>query len=364
MIELKNFQNEPYLVINHITIERDKINLIDNPNEITFEVISNEVISKIKRMPLNKIHLEHESDNLITIQFSYPWEISGVRQSLYLFKEPEETYFRLLIDFSWELEKWKNIFSTEELVVEVQKETKKYDISSNHDMEGCEFTLICNLIQNNNIEDYLHIATRIMRSAVNQLMIENKKGSLTSVFEFPEHVRVPCEQYLIYFSEFLKNIGIVANTEITHQASQILFTVIPESKEIALGKIREALEIYLQLPSKVNTLGYINVPSDPKIQQLIANTQHLNSQLMLSNATIQMQASTIERQQTIIDQQQRMLDATILQTSLVAMSTSGKEDEKEELFGGTVALTKLEGKGFEVNIANIYRWIKNQFQKD
>ncbi|MEC5238475.1 hypothetical protein P9C03_13745 [Bacillus mycoides] len=58
--------------------------------------------------------------------------------------------------------------------------------------------------------------------------------------------------------------------------------------------------------------------TDPKIQQLIANTQHLNSQLMLCTASMQMQA------QTIINQQQRMLDATILQTSLVTMSTSGK----------------------------------------
>lgn len=196
------------------------------------------------------------------------------------------------------------------------------------------------------------------------MLIESKKDSLTSIFDFPEPFRVPCEQYLIYFAEFLNNIGIRATTEITYQANNVLFTVIPESKDVALKYIQEALAIYLQLPSQVNDVPYMNFPSDPQVQQLFANVQHFKSQIMLLNATIQMQSQTIDQQQTIIDQQKRMLDTTILQTSLVATSTSEKEEDKEELLGGMMALTKLEVKGVVFNFANIYRWIKNHLKRN
>ncbi|RMA90226.1 hypothetical protein [Priestia megaterium] len=363
MIMLQNYGNEPYLFINDIKVDRDKIKMEYSSREIYIEIISNEVISEIKKIPFNKFHLEQESNNSVSIHFVSPWDIPGIKQRVSLFKEPEGKSIELFVDFSWELEKWKNIFSPEELMAEIKKVvTDRGNLGLNHDTEGYELSFVCET--NQNIEGYLHICSRITKSAINQLIIENRASSLTSVFEFPEHVRVPCEQYLIYFAEFLDNLGISATTEITHEASTVLFTVIPESKEIALENIREALDIYIQLPSKVNNMGYVNVINDPQLQQLYANIQHLNSQMLLLNATNRMQDQTIKQQQNMIKQQQEMVDATILQTSLVAMSTSGKEEDKEELFGGTLVLTKLEWKGFELNLANIYRWIKNQFKKN
>lgn len=363
MIMVQNYGNEPYLVINDIKMDRDKIKMEYSSREIYFEIISNEVISEIKKIPFSKFHLEQESKNSVSIHFLSPLDIPGIKQRVSLFKEPEEENIELFIDFSWELEKWKNIFSPEELMAEIKKVvTDRSNLSLNYDTEGYELAFVCELDQS--IAGYLHICRRVTKSAINQLIIENRANSLTSVFEFPEHFRVPCEQYLIYFGEFLNNIGIRATTEITHEASTVLFTVVPESKEIALENIREALEIYIQLPSKVSNMSYVNVPNDPQLQQLYANIQHLNSQVLLLNATIQMQDQTIKQQQNMIKQQQEVVDATILHTSLVAMSTSGKEEDKEELFGGTLALTKLEWKGFELNIANIYRWIKNQFKKN
>ncbi|CAH0320750.1 hypothetical protein SRABI84_05252 [Peribacillus simplex] len=123
-------------------------------------------------------------------------------------------------------------------------------------------------------------------------------------------------------------------------------------------QIRQALEIYLQMPDILSNTNNMQIPIDPKVQQLMANIQHLNGQLMLSNAISQAREETIQHQQVTIRQQQVIIDATIIQHSLLSIS-QGENNEKEEILGGTVSLTKIQGKGFEVNLPTIYRWIKN-----
>lgn len=306
----------------------------------------------------------------------YPWDLNGIFEDIKIEKvldnDREKYLLGLELSFN-DIENWKRPFSIKEFVELMEKV-----INSDDDLDfewvqreqktviECEIscqTYDGEMIIRSYVEGKLSAIQKISDRVINELTY-NVPNAVISWFEFPERVRIPCEQYLLYFIQFLKDLGISAEANIQNESGKVLFSVIPTTESVALEQIRDALEVYLQLPSKVNTTSYMNVPSDPKIQQLIANTQHLNSQLMLCNATMQIQAQTIERQQTIIDQQQRMLDATILQTSLVTMSTSGKKEDKEELFGGTVALKKYEGKGFEVNVPNIYRWIKNQFHKD
>ncbi|MGE9751515.1 hypothetical protein ACQP3R_00980 [Bacillus inaquosorum] len=363
MIIIKNYKGEPYLEIDKQIMERDKVKLFTYKIEIIFEVIANEVVSGITSMPFNKIQLANEYKKSVTIEIPTELDITGLKQRIFFIFSPDDKTFEILIDFSWETEKWKNIFSTEELRNEANGVAKRMGITIESDIDGYSLKFICNNNSNNCLEEYLRIANNVTREAINQLIIKNREGTLTSIFEFPEHIRVPCEQYLIYFSEFLKNIGIKATTEITHQANNVLFTVVPESTDEALNIIQEALEIYLQLPSIVNDIGYTNFPSDLQVQQLMANVQHFKSQIIFLNATVQLQAQTIEQLQTLVEQQQRVIDSTILQASLVTKALSEEED-KEEILGGAVALTKLEGKGFEVNIANVYRWLKNRVEKN
>ncbi|AYV67625.1 hypothetical protein C2I06_12520 [Niallia circulans] len=361
MIKTIFHQNEPYLVVDEEAIDRDKVKILNYPNEFTFNVLSNQVAAVITRTPFRDIRLELEEEDMVSIKISSPWKL-GFKQNIYLHKEKIEEEFILSIDFSWDIEKWKNIFSAEELLSKLRKWALGSSGSSwIADIDGFQVDFICAADANqDNIDNYLTLVNRMMENAIVQLLNDNKEGMLTTIFDFPKHVRVPCEQYLIYFAEFLKDIGVKATTEITHEAGSVLFTVVPDSREIALSSIQEALELYLQLPSILNDMAYMNYPSEPQNQQLMANVQHFKSQIMLLNATIQLQSQTIGQQQIMIDQQKRLLDASILQTSLIAESISQEEEDKEEIFGGAMSLTKLEGKGFEVNIANIYRWLKQR----
>src|SRR5207248_1798988 len=76
-----------------------------------------------------------------------------------------------------------------------------------------------------------------------------RANSVVMSFDFPEEIKVPCEQYLIYFAQFLKDLGVEANTSLTHEAGQVLYTVTPINKHQALDKIYQALNVYLHLSS-------------------------------------------------------------------------------------------------------------------
>jgi hypothetical protein len=56
------------------------------------------------------------------------------------------------------------------------------------------------------------------------------------------------EQYLLYFVQFLEDLGIHATADLQEQARGVLLTVTPQDGREALERIREALDVYLQIP--------------------------------------------------------------------------------------------------------------------
>jgi hypothetical protein len=56
---------------------------------------------------------------------------------------------------------------------------------------------------------------------------------LEESFQFPEETKTACTQYLQYFYEFLKDVGIKAKVAVTEQDSGgVLFSVAPEDKRL------------------------------------------------------------------------------------------------------------------------------------
>ena len=56
--------------------------------------------------------------------------------------------------------------------------------------------------------------------------------SLVTHFNFPEEIKMACKQYLIYFSQFLLDLGIEVKTEVDEKAGQTLFKVMPLNKNV------------------------------------------------------------------------------------------------------------------------------------
>jgi hypothetical protein len=184
-------------------------------------------------------------------------------------------------------------------------------------------------------------------------------GSVAAYFKFPADVQVACEQYLIYFIQFLQDLGISATSELKHEAGKVLFNVTPTDSYESLDKIRVALEIYLRLPS--NPVSYTQGEGDIDVQRLVATIYHLKSQLALSQAMLQAKDATIQAQQLTIHHQRRLVGGEVIIESLLETNTHSQDETKESLLGGVVSITKYKGKGFEVNLPKIFRCLKKMF---
>jgi hypothetical protein len=194
-----------------------------------------------------------------------------------------------------------------------------------------------------------------------KLLSNTQDKSLQVYFDFPEAVRVPCEQYLLYFVQFLKDVGVEASADIQHQAGRVLFSVTPSDDEQALENIRQALMLYLSLPAQNSSGVVISADNDLHILQLRAQIDHLSSQLRYAAATMRAQEATIRAQEHAIDRQDRLLSGKVLTQSVVQVSTKGEEIDKEELLDGTIALASLDVYGVRISWAAIFRKAKQLF---
>jgi hypothetical protein len=177
-----------------------------------------------------------------------------------------------------------------------------------------------------------------------------RKNSVATFFAFPPTVKTACEQYLLYFVQFLEDLGIKADVELKEGARRVLFSVTPADGARALAQVRQALEIYLQLPGMPDFGAAASQYPNLAVQQLQGNILHLQSQLMLAKASLQAQEMTIEALQFSNFQYRQLLS-----------SEERPKEQSEPLIGDTVHVTKVEGKGVKIDLPLILRRLKRVF---
>ena len=190
------------------------------------------------------------------------------------------------------------------------------------------------------------------------------RNTLETHFDFPEAVRVPCQQYLLYFVEFLRDIGVDASAELREDAQGVLFAVTPKDKDEALDNIREALQIYLHLPTHANPITVITPETSIEVQKLSAQLGIFQSQLMLANASIQQQQMLIQQKDWMIQQQQGLihqqrLSAEVLVQSLQQDTEQG--DDGEPIIGDIVKVKQFDWQVIQIDLPTLLRRLKEQF---
>lgn len=199
--------------------------------------------------------------------------------------------------------------------------------------------------------DVKRIVNQALDNTFRQLVSEDEGHSLTSVFNFPQDIRIACEQYLLYFARFLSDIGIEVKTSVNAQTEQTLFSVTPENSDQALSIIRDALNIYLELPGITELEVFSKDHTDIGVQQLISNVFHLKSQLQLANSIIQAKEATIKSMSFTNYQQQKALE-----------SLEEKVKNEEPTLDGLVTINEFEGKGFKINLPELFRRIRRKIK--
>lgn len=191
---------------------------------------------------------------------------------------------------------------------------------------------------------------RELDNTLSNLPYKSHQNNLANTFTFPPEIQSSCEQYLIYFATFLKDIGIHAETNVESKAHETLFTVIPKDGEEALDRIKKALQVYLKLPESPEFETIASEFSDVGVQQLVSQVHFLKSQLALGKTMIQMKDATIEA-----------LQLTNFQQKEIIQSHQNTKENEEELAGGLIKANEVKGPGFTINLPELLRRIKRKF---
>jgi len=188
-------------------------------------------------------------------------------------------------------------------------------------------------------------------------ILESHGDSIVKLFTFPPAIKSACEQYLLYFGQFLKDLGIDAETHLKEEASRVLFTVTPSNKKDALDSIREALDCYLHMPNSAQAISDMTTNHDLAIMQLQANIFFLKSQITLAGALVQAKDATINAQQAqIAALESRQIDLR----RYLPSDTETQNNDYEPLIEGVVGVKKLEIKGVEFDLPGILRTLKRK----
>ena len=283
--------------------------------------------------------------------------------------EPAKEKFTIEYYFQFELRDWKKPYSFAEYTQELLRISESRCIpdtecsrcdSGEEPYEEDSFVIKFSVLDpavpiGGEVDRTFHLVREICSEAISVFLVRST-NALTTVFDFPEEVEMPCQQYLIYFVELLRQLGVHVTSKLTHQAGQILFTVYPsnepevlESGLETLEKLRTALELYINLPS--STLEEGESTRDHVTQQLLANINHLKAQLTLRQAVIQ-------TEQVMINPQ--LLSNDVVRRSL-RLSTFGPP--QEQLLAALDCLTLDEGKLVRINLPKMYHWIKDLTRK-
>jgi hypothetical protein len=180
----------------------------------------------------------------------------------------------------------------------------------------------------------------------------NEPESLTATFNFPPEVRSACNQYLMYFGQFLEDLGILADTSLKEHMNKVLFTVTPRDKDQALDVIYEALDVFLHAPD-AEIVDEMN-EQDFAHYQWKLNMYHLKGQLELAKALLQAKDATIEALKIANYQVQQP------QPNSSNSTVPASEKEDEDILGGAVSITKYKAKGFTINLPRIIRKLRRK----
>ncbi len=178
------------------------------------------------------------------------------------------------------------------------------------------------------VEEIHELTLRTLRNRYKEVYIE-------FAFSFPESLKIACTQYLQYFAQFLTDLGLSATSSLVDIKEQLFLTVVPTDDAVALERIKEALAIYLQLPS--SPIIYENRLVSLRLRQQIEHFQISQTlalrELKSSEELLIAQAGLIQQKDNAIAELQNLVYTQAQHIKEVSHRAIliNSADDKEEL---------------------------------
>ncbi len=179
---------------------------------------------------------------------------------------------------------------------------------------------------------------------VNNVIVDQE--GVNAFFEFPEDIRTACEEYLMYFRQFLKDQALTAEVMVKNEGKSTLFSVKPSDRGEALEKVQEALGIYLNLPqaseSDLKVLEETNFKQHMALVRLKQKCQMFKSQAEVFQSEANTLKELVKTKEEVVRAKQQTIDIVqhdlklILSYSLQYVKIHGKQQNRQS-FLATVA---------------------------
>jgi len=192
------------------------------------------------------------------------------------------------------------------------------------------------------IENILTYAEKIscaQKEAHLRLSDSTPEDTILKIFNFPKGYESICVQYLVWFSDFLAELGIKAQITSEQNGSETKFIVAPENASETLSKVEELFYTYLSLPY-AEFLPANNSGSQEQalLYNLQAQVSHFQTQVQLKDSIIELKNETINSMQVRRDEMSQKL---VLLESI--------KEESIELFGGALSIGTIKWGPFKFN---------------
>ncbi len=321
-------------------------------------------------------HLSDQIEELHPIEYCDGIFIKDELFSLKIeFQDDHERY--LIMSTALNLSHWKKAWSPQEFLDEIydlaDRLSGKAYIEEGSELYGFDFLFLFE-DKNTTIDQELDKREKeiagLWEIANKNLQAEIDANSIISHFSFPSAIRSSCEEYLISFIQFLKDVGVEATADLKHegQAGQVLFSVTPAKGKEALGKIRQALDVYLELAG-ATSFEYESGASI-QVDRLESRILFFQSQIKLAQAEAKAQLAEIQHQEKTIEAQEATILAqrvtmghistsnVFLQSRVKLLDEERADKDELEFFGGLVKFSNPEAFGFSVNLARLLALLK------
>jgi hypothetical protein len=203
---------------------------------------------------------------------------------------------------------------------------------------------------------------RVINDARRRLASSVRGDALVSYFRFPQETSVASQQYLLYFVEFLRDLGIQATAELKEDARHVLFSVTPASGSQALDRIREALHVYLNLPGSNEAKTALAENHDVAALQLRFQVSSLEAQMDLMRGAVQFRDATIDLLK-LENFQLRQAVLVPVEREIRQLPGEKQTGKTEDVFDGLVTVKTIETKMVDINAGELVRRLKRMFSR-
>jgi hypothetical protein len=192
------------------------------------------------------------------------------------------------------------------------------------------------------ISDSIKKAKEVYQTLVIKFTKDTSTDIFVRVFEFPEGYEDICSQYLVWFGEFLRNLGISANVSTENNNNQTTIIVSPNQANELTDKIEGLFYQYLSLPYAEyipTTKNNLSIEDKYKYQMLSNQLESFKSQIQMKDSIIEMKEATISGLKESVENKDREL----------LLISSMKNPEDIQLLGGTLSIGEIKWGPFKFN---------------